>query len=259
MIYLYSGTPGSGKSYHATYDAYVKLRRKNKNTVIANFAFDSSFKGCRGRFIAKDHISLQFLYDFAKNNHKFGVEGQTLIIFDEAQLVFNSRDWNGKGIQNNNKTVESRMSWIKFLSQHRKLGYNVIMVAHNDKMIDRQIRALIEYDIKHIKINNGFFAFLPFTSFLTVEKWYGQNIKLGNQCLVYRPKIANLYDSYKIFDGAIDDDFGWTAPPSSDERGEPPQGGGGSCSPDEGQQSPPKQYLMTPKLSDKFKRVFRKF
>lgn len=209
MIYLYSGTPGSGKSYHATYDIFVKLKRKKKNNVIANFAFDTNFKGCKGKFVAKDTIELDFLYQFAKENHKFGVEGQTLVVFDEAQLVFNSRDWNDRGEVRSSlkKRGDSRMHWIKFLSQHRKLGYNVIMVAHNDKMIDKQIRALIEYDIKHIKVNNGFFAFLPFTSFLTVEKWYGQNLKLGNQFLVYRPKIANLYDSYRIFDGALGDDI----------------------------------------------------
>ena len=29
-IYLYTGTPGSGKSYHAIKDILVKLKRKDK-------------------------------------------------------------------------------------------------------------------------------------------------------------------------------------------------------------------------------------
>ena len=37
MIYLYSGTPGSGKSYHAVVDIVKKLGRRDKNRVIANF------------------------------------------------------------------------------------------------------------------------------------------------------------------------------------------------------------------------------
>lgn len=37
MIWLYSGTPGSGKSYHAVADAVKKLGQRSKNRVIANF------------------------------------------------------------------------------------------------------------------------------------------------------------------------------------------------------------------------------
>lgn len=34
--------------------------------------------------------------------------------------------------------------------------FNVILIAQSDKMLDKQIRSLIEYDVKHIKMNNGF-------------------------------------------------------------------------------------------------------
>ena len=61
-------------------------------------------------------------------------------------------------------------------------------------MLDKQIRSLIEYDVKHIKMNNGFFFFL-LTSFLAVEKWYGQRMKLGSQVIWYHKRIAALYDS----------------------------------------------------------------
>ena len=36
-----------------------------------------------------------------------------------------------------------------FFSQHRKLGYRVILVAQFSEMIDKQIRALIEYEYIH--------------------------------------------------------------------------------------------------------------
>ena len=70
-------------------------------------------------------------------------------------------------------------------------------------MLDKQIRSLIEYDVKHIKMNNGFFFFLP-TSFLAVEKWYGQRMKLGSQVIWYHKRIAALYDSYALFDTMTD-------------------------------------------------------
>ena len=76
-------------------------------------------------------------------------------------------------------------------------------------MLDKQIRSLIEYDVKHIKMNNGF-------SFLAVEKWYGQRMKLGSQVIWYHKRIAALYDSYALFDTMTD---------SSAGQGEPRSGG----------------------------------
>lgn len=194
MIYLYSGTPGSGKSYHAVSDICVKLRKREKNNVIANFPITADkITRCCGKFTYLDNseITVDYLIDYAMQHHKLGVEGQTLVVIDEAQCIFNSRDW-----ANGQKT---RMEWIKFFSQHRKLGFNFILIAQFDRMLDRQIRCLIEYEYSHLKINNGFFCFLPFTSFLCVERWYGQKMKLGSQVILYRKRVAALYDSYTMF------------------------------------------------------------
>ena len=94
------------------------------------------------------------------------------------------------------------MEWVKFYSQHRKLGYNVILVAQNDRMIDRQIRALIEYEIKHRKANNfgtiGMFIPVPF--FAAVNYWYGVRERIGVEFFTYKKKYSKLYDSYAIFD-----------------------------------------------------------
>ena len=154
---------------------------------------------------------------YAREHHRLGVEGQTLVVIDEAQCIFNSRDWNGKGVLHSalKRQPDSRMDWIKFFSQHRKFGYNVILIAQSDKMLDKQIRSLIEYDVKHIKMNNGFFFFLP-TSFLAVEKWYGQRMKLGQEVIWYHKRVAAMYDSYALFDTLTDTDSA---------QGEPRSGG----------------------------------
>lgn len=193
MIWLYSGTPGSGKSYHAVYDIINKIKRKDKNTVIANFVLNISDKVQKTRFKYVDNsdLTIDYLVKYAYKNHKFGVEGQTLVVIDEAQILFNSRDWGTNS--------KKRMDWIKFFSQHRKYGYNFILIAQFDKMIDRQIRSLIEYEVSHMKINN-FFWFLPLTSFLCVERWYGQKMKVGHNVIMYRKKIANYYNSYMTFE-----------------------------------------------------------
>lgn len=217
MIYLYSGTPGSGKSYYAVVDIVKKLGRRDKNRVIANFPLAGKKITDRFEYWDNSDITISRLTAYAREHHKLGVEGQCLIVIDEAQCIFNSRDWNGKGIVHSalKKQPDSRMDWIKFFSQHRKFGFNVILIAQSDKMLDKQIRSLIEYDVKHIKMNNGFFFFLP-TSFLAVEKWYGQRMKLGSQVIWYHKRIAALYDSYALFDAMTD---------SSAGQGEPRSGG----------------------------------
>lgn len=229
MIYLYSGTPGSGKSYHATFDIWQKLRRKDKNRVICNYqlSIPSQFPG-HFDYWDNSEITIDKLMSYAAEHHRRGIEGQTLLVIDEAQCIFNSRDWNSGGgkVHLALKKSDSRMDWIKFFSQHRHLGYNIILVAQSDKMLDKQIRMLIEYDVKHLKINNGFFAFLPFTCFLAVEKWYGQQMKLSSQVLRYRKKIAHMYDSYVLFDNLADGNIASSteAEPAQDaEQGGPRQ------------------------------------
>lgn len=194
MIWLYSGTPGSGKSFHAVFDILKKVKRKEKNKVIANFPLEVKKEKHRKNFIYIDNseMTIDYLTNYARNNHRVGIEGQTLVVIDEAQILFNSRDWG----TNSNK----RMAWIKFFSQHRKYGFNFIMISQFDKMIDKQIRSLIEYEIAHMKMNN-FFIFLPMTFFLCVERWYGQKMKTGHQILKYNKRISKAYNSYATFDG----------------------------------------------------------
>lgn len=190
MIYLYSGTPGSGKSYHAAADIYYRLKRNktHHNRVIANFPINTSCG--RFRYVDNADLTCRYLFNYARLYHTIGIEGQTLVVIDEAQIIFNSRSWQSDG--------STRMDWIKFFTQHRKLGFDFILIAQNDRMLDRQIRCLVEYEISHMKMGN-YFRFLPFTVFLAVNHWYGQKMKLAHEMIVYRKKIASLYDTMMTF------------------------------------------------------------
>lgn len=195
MIYLYSGTPGSGKSYHAVLDIYHRLtKKKGFKRVIANFGFSlndgKTMKDSGFFYMDNSDITPSALIKFARQFHKIGLEGQTLIVLDEAQILFNSRSW-----QSDNGL---RMEWIKFFSQHRKLGFNIIMIAQFDRMIDRQIRCLVEYEVAHMKVNN-YFRIIPVTVFLAVTRWYGQKMKLYHETMLYRKKIGNMYDTFMMF------------------------------------------------------------
>lgn len=96
MIYLYSGTPGSGKSLHTASVIYHTLKRGLP--VIANFPINlERIKGRKGEFVEKDNSSLnpQFLIDYTKEFFKGKPikEGKLLLIIDECQLMFNARDY----------------------------------------------------------------------------------------------------------------------------------------------------------------------
>lgn len=206
MITLYSGTPGSGKSYHAARDLYERFDKGGG--FICNFPVkvDDSIKPkkpLRVSYWDNSEITPARLAAYALKYHTMGVEGQTLVVIDEAQVVYNSREFTAKG----------RMDWIKFFSQHRKLGYDILMIAQNDRMIDKQIRMLIEIEVKHRKLNNyGFGGSVlslvtgKSTWFIAIEYWYGGNkLCLGREMIRYRRKIAEIYDSYRMFEDSSGD------------------------------------------------------
>jgi len=196
MIYLYSGTPGSGKSLHVARDIYNRLNLNKKNPrVIANFTINEKMiKGKKAQFIYKDNseLTVDYLLKFSRENHVAGKENQTLVVVDECQVIWNAREWQNNG---------NRMEWIKFFTQHRHLGYNFIVIAQNDRMIDRQIRCLFEYQVEHRKMNNFKLGkLMPFPTFIAITRWYGVNEKLNVEFFTYRRKWGKFYDSYSTFD-----------------------------------------------------------
>lgn len=197
MIYLYSGTPGSGKSLNSIRDIVNKLQLGGN--VIANFAIKTDLiKPKRnktfGKFIYKENndLTVEFLTDFALKNHIKGKEAQTLIVIDEAQAMFNPRDFRDI----------NRKDYNHFFSLHRHLGYNVILITQNDRLLDKQIRCLLEYEVKHRKVNNFKLIgkLLPFCTFACVTYWYGVREKMDVTFFAYKKKLSNLYDSYALFD-----------------------------------------------------------
>jgi zona occludens toxin (predicted ATPase) len=118
-----------------------------------------------------------------------------VLYIDEAQLLFNSREWQSK----------ERHEWLTFFTQHRHFGYDIILVAQFDRMLDRQIRGLIEYDYVHRKINRAgrFGAFLGFMTggnlFVMIKNWYPISEKVSSEFFLGNKKLYDLYDSYNCF------------------------------------------------------------
>ena len=121
MIELYSGTPGSGKSLHTAKELRSRLRM-HKRVIIGNFYVNTkAIKRCRGTylFVMNDRLTPDRLLQFSRklSNHlgRRLKEGEILLLVDEAQLLFNSREWQNI----------SRQGWLSFFSQHRHYGYPI--------------------------------------------------------------------------------------------------------------------------------------
>lgn len=200
MISLYSGTPGSGKSLHTA--SVIKAWLRMDRPVVCNFEIDTSMVKHPGRFlfIPNEKLKAQLLIDIAMEYwHRRGghiKEDHLLLVLDESQLLFNARQW-----QKNDNA-----GWISFFTQHRKFGYKVILVAQFDRMLDRQIRSLIEYEFVHRKVSNFGIAGKLFSMFslgklfVAVQVWYPLKERIGSDFFVARPGLYRLYDTYKQLD-----------------------------------------------------------
>lgn len=201
MIYLYSGTPGSGKSLHQAADIYWWIH--NGHPCLCNFEINmEAIKGNASKFgefyyISNEIISPDLLRKYSYiyfRDHKFK-EGAIRLYIDECQLLFNAREWNVKG----------RKEWLSFFTQHRKYGYDIFLVAQFDRMIDRQIRSLIEYEYIHRKVKNfgrwGMFFNIASGGqlFVAVKMWYPLKERISSEFFKGHKKYFALYNTLDTF------------------------------------------------------------
>lgn len=212
----YTGTPGSGKSYHVL-ELIIKELGKGKY-VIANFPLNFPpnmvKKGYSDRFmfIPDKHLmgaegvirlyreSLKVVYESedgkVKEHQFFGEESQCLVVIDEA----------GNYHPPEKSTSPEQILWQKFYTMHRKLGYDIVLVSQIDKQVNRTIRGCVEYEIKHRKANRVFpFKYLPFTIFMYITYWKQTRERLGSESSIFVKRFSELYDTHMLF-GMIDQD-----------------------------------------------------
>lgn len=201
MITLYSGTPGSGKSLHVAEILYDRMRYGHPCICNFDIAIEKIKKVHKDAFfkaVDNSELTPYLLRDISQEyflNHPFK-EGKLLLVIDECQIIFNARDWRSG----------DRADWLTFFTQHRKLGYDIILVAQFDGMIDKQMRSLIEYNVMHRKVTNfgkvGF-ALSIFSAgqlFCAVRMWYPLAEKIDSTFFRGKKKYYSLYDTNMIFE-----------------------------------------------------------
>lgn len=122
-------------------------------------------------------------------------EGACLVVLDEAQLLFNARSW----------ALNDGRGWIGYFTQHRKFHHEVILICQFRNMLDKQIRANIEYEYIHRKLTNfglkGFVLniLLGGHCLLAVKIWAPVDEKVGTEIIRVRKRLYSLYDTRRIF------------------------------------------------------------
>lgn len=210
-IELFTGFVGSGKSYAAVkIGVNMADAPLGKRHVIANFPVTRKKtmfsrwrkvkdKDSRWTYKTNEELNVEFLIKESLKNGWNKKEGSCLVIFDEASIPFNSRTWNSS----------DRLDWIKFLTQSRKFGYDFIFITQDGKMLDKQIRALCEYEVQHKKLNNmmyfSWLSLFKITLFAGVSYWNGINHSKGSmRVYIYSKSVADRYDTLNLFNYADD-------------------------------------------------------
>lgn len=204
MIEIYTGVPGSGKSAHAAADIREILNApRREQPVVANFELATDapvLKRQNFTYIPNEDLTAKWLIHYANEFWTSGIhpfqEDYIKVYLDEAQIIWNSRRWSDK----------SRYSFLEFLSQSRKFGMHIVMIAQNIKMIDNQFRYLIEVECNHRRIRSmgpvGALAAAPFGGklFMNVRYMVQGNERLNMEVRHYSKKDFAMYDSYATFD-----------------------------------------------------------
>lgn len=237
MIYFYTGRPGSGKSLHMAseiYDAmwkginvianfeinesyfakakhpervgkfiYVNNREWQTNAYTNRTTINpKTGESMRGVIPDGRYSYLDGLYRFALQFHerdKNGqiIEHQTILVLDECQTLFNSRNWR----------IKDRLDWIEFFREHRKYGYDVYLISQDDKVIDKQIRDICEIKVEHRNVKNyktagKLLAFLRGGNlFVWIMSDYAIRRKDARICSEFftGKKFYEFYNSYQTF------------------------------------------------------------
>jgi len=166
MIQYVTGVLGAGKTFHAVRLAMDHLARGG--TVVTNI--ECRFQRIHDMIAVQKKVSILpeqlIVFDPEVTPEWEAVvpwglsEGIVLVVLDEAQLFYGSRDWASTAA--NNKRL------LSFLTQSRKAGVDLIWITQDGGNVDKQFRVLAEWElaicnVKHLPL--GWLGLFPLNAY----------------------------------------------------------------------------------------------
>jgi len=228
MITLVTGPPGAGKSFYALrklVDALesgkviatnVQLRDGWAEKVSRRHPIRRVLPPLqRARAEAFDRAAFfsQDLSELFRVRLRGSGEGRGVMVLDEAHNWLNARAWDsdpGDKTLARADAVARRLEVVRFFSQHRKLGWDVYLIAQQADLLDKQVRSLFEY---HVQLRNlrkmkvGGLPVSPVNLFLAVWTWHSAQRVVVRRELFGLNGTRKLYDTFATSHG-LDEDGG---------------------------------------------------
>lgn len=197
MIYLMTGYPGAGKSTVMVEHAIVRYASQGRR-VVANFPIDFAPATIR-RKSKLSAASCLVIPDrpTRADLDEIGIGGESeekagLLMIDEAGTWLNTRTWQGG----------DRDKIIDWLSQSRKRGWDIILVAQAAGMLDKQVRdAICEMVVKIRRLDRKRVLGMPLPRVHFAICRYGLEANAPVlERWVYRGEMAQkCFGSYRLF------------------------------------------------------------
>lgn len=204
-IKMYTGFVGSGKTYHAVAECFdVANARLGNRYVISNIRLHDTkniFKKTgktpeRWIYTPTEQITVEYLIKMSIEYEFYKKQGSCVLVIDEAGVPFNSRT---------QSKDPDRLTWIKFFSQSRHFGYDIILVVQDSSMLDGQVAKLCEYEVSHRVLNNWkLFSILNLFRikiFIHLSYWNGINKRREKASVgmtIFRKSIAKKYNTMAL-------------------------------------------------------------
>jgi len=187
MIYLIEGVPGSGKSFYGMQKHLIPAFQAGKN-IYTNIAGLKPLNICALYGVATENVDNMRIcepseIDLVRSWFSYSTLPNSLIIVDELQNYFNSRDF---------KEAHAR-NVIDYLTQHRHYGHTIVGITQSIDSVDITFRRNASQVFR--LTNMGYVGLQSKAKIHYYESADTTKSPIATSVISYDPKVFKCYES----------------------------------------------------------------
>lgn len=199
-IYAYTGLPGSGKTLHATRTVLRRVWRRHPLPAVTTWQLRLADAPPEARrcwhCVPADQLTPALLTAAAEDYWRTrgpAREDRLLLAIDEAHIIYGARQWARK----------DRQEWLAWYGQHRHQGWTVLLLVQSLKMLDSQLRSIVDEERRHINLARWLPSPLPIIWDIGSSPTVG--VGTYRQIIIPWPRIMRAYDTMASVDTVVAD------------------------------------------------------